>query len=162
LRYRHPERFGEDWAMAKVDPLNAAFPPAGRVAVDPDQTRTTAPFPTSPSFLDRCRRLLAAEIDLLEPSTVVCLGRPAAEMLATVATGLESWTPWPGFDSIIPALQLVTTCELNDTKFTSAAVRHPPQCSATRHGKATPTPSQPPPTQQTTVLVHRLRCSTEP
>lgn len=91
----------------------------------PDQPRTTAPFPTSASFLDRCHRLLAAEISLLQPATVVCLGRPAAEMLATVATGLDSWTPWPGFDGIIPALQVVTLCELNDVKFTSVAVRHP-------------------------------------
>jgi uracil-DNA glycosylase family 4 len=91
----------------------------------PNQTRTTAPFPTSPSFLDRCRQLLAAEIGLLQPSTVVCLGRPAAEMLATVATGLDSWTPWPGFDGIIPARQVVTTCELGDVEFTSVAVRHP-------------------------------------
>jgi uracil-DNA glycosylase family 4 len=91
----------------------------------PDQTRTTAPFPTSPAFLERCRRLLATEIDLLEPSTVVCLGRPAAEMLASVATGADSWTPWPGFERIIPARQVLTSCELNDVQFTAVAVRHP-------------------------------------
>ena len=92
----------------------------------PNTTRTTAGFPITESFLRRCRRLLSIEIEILQPTTVVCLGRPAAVMVASVVDGLEQWDPWPGFDAMQDSSdQVVVGCEMNDTTLTAVAVRHP-------------------------------------
>lgn len=92
----------------------------------PDAESDTAPFPTTPSYLDRCRRLLTAEIRLLQPRLIVSLGAPAARMLAAVTPGLEQWAPWPGFAGLRGAgRQVVADCEVGEVAFTATAVHHP-------------------------------------
>lgn len=92
----------------------------------PDADRDTAPFPTTPSYLARCRRLLTAEIRLLQPRLVVSLGTPAARMLAAVTPALEQWLPWPGFAALRGAgRQVVADCEVGGVAFTATAVHHP-------------------------------------
>lgn len=85
----------------------------------------TAPFPTSPNFLQRCRILLLQEIRTMRPSTVVCLGRPASEMLASISSGLEDWAPWPGFEALGFADRQSARGSVSLHHFTAVTVRHP-------------------------------------
>lgn len=85
----------------------------------------TAPFPTSPDFLHRCRRLLLLEICTIKPATIVCLGRPASEMLTSISDGLESWAPWPGFGALALAGEQSAIGTVALHRFTAVTVRHP-------------------------------------
>ena len=92
----------------------------------PDLDKDTAPFPTDPDFEQRCKHLLAFEINLFRPACLVCLGVPAAKMLAGVACGLEAWQPWPGYPTLFASsANLVLSCQVGDARFTAVAVRHP-------------------------------------
>ena len=66
----------------------------------PDVAGDTQPFPTTPSFTRRCERLLSTEIELFSPRLVVCLGVPAAKMLAAITPALDWWRPWPGYAAL--------------------------------------------------------------
>ena len=68
----------------------------------PDLAKDTAPFPTTPSFIGRCQRLLVLEIALFDPRLIVCLGVAAAKMLASITDDLEAWRPWPGYTALRP------------------------------------------------------------
>lgn len=91
-----------------------------------DADKDTARFPTTPAYDRRCANLLGAEIELLRPRAVICLGRPAARMLARVATGeLASWQK-----STLEALRdvdqaLVRACHASGVTFDAAVVSHP-------------------------------------
>lgn len=92
----------------------------------PDIKSDTAPFPTTPSFTRRCEELLALEIALLRPRLVVCLGVPAAKLLAAITPGAAEWRPWPGYASLDQrAARRVDACMVADVDFTAVAVRHP-------------------------------------
>jgi uracil-DNA glycosylase len=98
----------------------------------PDLARDTAPFPTTPSFVSRCQRLLVVEIELFEPRVIVCLGVPAAKMLASVTNGLEIWRTWPGYRTLRPnGLQTMKECTVGDVTFTAVAVQHPSAVQST-------------------------------
>lgn len=92
----------------------------------PDLARDTAPFPKTPSFVDRCQRLLELEIELFDPRLIVCLGVAAAKMLASVTENLTAWTPWPGYRALRSnGLQTVPNCRVNGIDFGTVAVQHP-------------------------------------
>jgi hypothetical protein len=92
----------------------------------PDRPSDMAPFPTTPAFTDRCRALLETEIELFQPRCVVCLGVPAAKMLASIASGLSAWRPWPGYRRLgAEELHMVTACSVRQVVFTAVAVHHP-------------------------------------
>lgn len=105
----------------------------------PELVRDTDPFPTTPSFVERCRRLLVLEIELFEPRAVVCLGVSAAKMLASIASDLEAWQPWPGYKRLESAgQQSIAHCRVASIDFTAVAVQHPSavQSSAQRQREA--------------------------
>jgi hypothetical protein len=91
-----------------------------------DAEKDTARFPTTPEFDRRCAGLLCAEIELLRPRAVVCLGVPAARMLGRVVPGrLHAWQR-----SSLTALRdgggaLVNGCRVGDVTFDAAVVSHP-------------------------------------
>jgi hypothetical protein len=92
----------------------------------PDRAGDTEPFPTTPSFTGRCERLLRTQIELFSPRLVVCLGVPAAKMLAAITPALDSWRPWPGFAALDQrAVSSVDGCMVADVTFGAVAVRHP-------------------------------------
>jgi len=62
-----------------------------------DLASDTAPFPTTPSFVRWCEDLLSLEIELFRPRLVVCLGVPAAKLLAAITPAAAAWRPWPGY-----------------------------------------------------------------
>lgn len=91
----------------------------------PDLPSDTAPFPTTPSFGQRCQRLLAQEIQMFRPRTVVCLGVAAAKMLAAITFALDPWQPWPGYAALGErAAASVRRCFVDDVEFIAVAVRH--------------------------------------
>jgi hypothetical protein len=92
----------------------------------PDLAHDRVPFPTTDEFTARCGRLLTREIELLEPRCVVCLGVPAAKMLATITERLPIWRPWPGFGKLRAAgAETVRACRIGSAKFSAVAVSHP-------------------------------------
>lgn len=92
----------------------------------PDVAKDTSPFPKTQSFRRRCERLLVKEIELLRPRAVVCLGVPAARMLAEVTPTLSAWRPWPGYTSLHRRKLLsVPKCAVGDVQFVGVAVHHP-------------------------------------
>jgi hypothetical protein len=92
----------------------------------PDLGKDTASFPTTPSFTGRCARLLTTEIELFEPRVVVCLGVPAAGMLAQITDALSMWQPWPGYRTLRRLeRQSITGCRVGGVTFIAVAVRHP-------------------------------------
>jgi uracil-DNA glycosylase len=92
----------------------------------PDLPKDTAPFPTTPSFTRRCERLLTMEIELFQPRCVVCLGVPAAKMLASLAPALARWRPWPGYAVLQSTGHcILTDCAVQGVDFNAVAVRHP-------------------------------------
>ncbi|MDQ1359609.1 MAG: hypothetical protein QOG44_3982, partial [Acidimicrobiaceae bacterium] len=92
----------------------------------PDRAGDTEPFPTTPSFTRRCEHLLRTQIELFSPRLVVCLGVPAAKMLAAITPALDSWRPWPGYAALDQrAVSGVGGCMVADVTFKAVAVRHP-------------------------------------
>lgn len=92
----------------------------------PELSSDTAPFPTTPSFVRRCQQLLTMEIELFRPRVVVCLGVPAAQLLAALAPGVPPWQPWPGYVNLDRrAARLVKGCTVGAVAFTAVAVHHP-------------------------------------
>lgn len=92
----------------------------------PDLAKDTAAFPTTASFTQRCERLLTKEITVFRPRLVLCLGVPAATMLAAITPALSVWRPWPGYSSLRKADALVIEdCTLAAVNFVALAVRHP-------------------------------------
>ena len=92
----------------------------------PDLEKDTAPFPMTESFRRRCAELLRLQCELFRPRAAVCLGVPAAKLLASLATGLDAWQPWPGYGLLAAADQrLVEGCELGGATFTAVSVQHP-------------------------------------
>jgi len=92
----------------------------------PDLASDTAPFPTTPSFTRRCEHLLKMEIELFRPRLVVCLGVPAAKLLAAIAPAAGAWRPWPGYTDLdCRAGRRVDRCTVAHVDFTAVAVRHP-------------------------------------
>ena len=92
----------------------------------PDSTSDIANFPTTPEYTQRCQRLLATTISLLQPRCVVAMGTPAARMLAATVTALMAWRPWPGLATLAGAgTRIVPGCEMDGATFTSVAVAHP-------------------------------------
>jgi hypothetical protein len=91
-----------------------------------DVPKDTTRFPTTPEFTQRCACFLRLEIDLLRPRAVVCLGKPAMKMLASVAPAqLSRWT-----SGSLPGLlqsnqRIVHGCRVGDVAFTAVAVSHP-------------------------------------
>jgi len=63
----------------------------------PDLVSDTAPFPKTASFVHRCEQLLTREMELYFLRVVVCLGVPAAKLLAAITPRVASWRPWPGY-----------------------------------------------------------------
>ncbi len=99
----------------------------------PDLDSDTAPFPTTPSFIGRCERLLRMEIRLFRPRVVVCLGVPAARLLADVVPDLTPWRPWPGYNELDRRMaRTVDGCKVGGVDFTSLAVHHPSAVVASR------------------------------
>jgi uracil-DNA glycosylase len=92
----------------------------------PDVVSDTAPFPTTPSFVGRCKALLGMEIDLFRPRVVVCLGVPAARLLAAMTPVLAPWRPWPGYGELDRrAGRVVRGCSVAGVDFASVATHHP-------------------------------------
>jgi len=92
----------------------------------PDLDSDTAPFPTTPSFVHRCEQLLRMEMELFFPRVVVCLGVPAAKLLAAVTPRVASWRPWPGYIELDRrAARAVHGCAVSGVDFTAVAVHHP-------------------------------------
>lgn len=92
----------------------------------PDVGRDTAPFPTTPEYSRRCQNLLRLELELIAPRLVVCLGVPAAKMLAAAADGLGAWSPWPGYAQLAnSSARTVLNCTFARCSFTAVAVPHP-------------------------------------
>ena len=92
----------------------------------PDLEKDTAPFPMTESFRRRCAELLRLQCELFRPRAAVCLGVPAAKLLASLATGLDAWQPWPGYGLLAAGDQrLVEGCELGGATFTAVSVQHP-------------------------------------
>jgi hypothetical protein len=92
----------------------------------PDRAGDIEPFPTTPSFTRRCEHLLRTQIELFSPRLVVCLGVPAAKMLAAITPALDSWRPWPGYAALDQrAVSTVDGCTVADVTFGAVAVRHP-------------------------------------
>ena len=90
-----------------------------------DATKATALFPTTPSYRSRCAALLELELELFRPRVVVCLGAPAARLLAQVVMGAETWNPWPGFQELDAAGAQQIDVKLGEEQFIAVAVRHP-------------------------------------
>ncbi len=92
----------------------------------PDIDSDTAPFPTTASFTRRCEGLLAMELALFRPRLVVCLGVPAAKLLAAITPAAVQWRPWPGYAALDRrAARRLDHCAVTDVEFTAVAVRHP-------------------------------------
>lgn len=91
----------------------------------PDVARDTAPFPTTRAFSKRCAQFLAYAIEVIRPRCVVCLGLPAAKMLASVTPGLAPWRSWPGYGRLGDGGQLILDGEVEGVAFRAVAVRHP-------------------------------------
>lgn len=92
----------------------------------PDVTSDRAPFPTTPSFTRRCGELLALELALFRPRLVVCLGVPAAKLLAAITPTAVRWRPWPGYAALDRSgSRRLDHCLVADVEFTAVAVRHP-------------------------------------
>ena len=92
----------------------------------PDVEKDTAPFPKDREYSERCQELLGLELELIAPRLVVCLGVPAARMLANVAGGLGAWSPWPGYDRLAKASsRTVLDCTHAGRSFATVAVAHP-------------------------------------
>ena len=90
-----------------------------------EATKPTANFPTTPSYRARCAALLELELELFRPRVVVCLGAPAARLLAEVVSGAESWKPWPGYSGLqINETQRITV-GISELRFEALAIRHP-------------------------------------
>ncbi|TML07481.1 MAG: hypothetical protein E6G39_19655 [Actinobacteria bacterium] len=121
--------FAKTWSvlgqlLVAVDPRDV-FLTNAYIGV-PDLAKDTAPFPTTPSFIGRCQRLLVLEIELFNPRLIVCLGVAAAKMLASITDDLEAWRPWPGYTALRSSGgQTVANCRLDDVEFAAVAVRHP-------------------------------------
>ncbi len=99
----------------------------------PDLAKDTAPFPTTPSFTSRCQRLLTKEIKLFRPRAIVCLGVPAATMLASITPALASWRKWPGYTTLHGREQAsVPGCDVGAAEFVAVAVRHPSAVVSTK------------------------------
>ncbi len=100
--------------------LTNAF--VGLPAVNSD----TAPFPATPSFTRRCEELLTLEIELFRPRLVVCLGVPAAKLLAAITPAAVPWRPWPGYITLDHrGARRVDGCKVAHAEFNIVAVRHP-------------------------------------
>jgi hypothetical protein len=92
----------------------------------PDLPKDTSPFPATPSFRQRCGQLLVTEIELFRPRCIVCLGVPAAKMLASITPALAVWRPWPGYGKLAAtASRVVPECSVRDMQFRAVAVQHP-------------------------------------
>jgi len=92
----------------------------------PDLASDTAPFPTTPSFIRRCEELLTLEIQLFRPRLVVCLGVPAAKLLAVLTPKAADWRPWPGYVELDRrADRALTDCAVTGVDFVALAVHHP-------------------------------------
>jgi hypothetical protein len=92
----------------------------------PDLARDTDPFPRTPEYTLRCGKLLELEFELFRPRCVVCLGVRAAEMVASLATELAAWRPWPGYRALATTeSRVVEHCSVGGADFTAIAVRHP-------------------------------------
>ena len=92
----------------------------------PDLKKDTEPFPLTPTYLDRCQRLLEFEIELFKPRCIVCLGVPPAKFLARIFSGLREWTPWPGYAALdAKGSRLVRGVSYGSGLMTVVAVRHP-------------------------------------
>jgi uracil-DNA glycosylase len=93
------------------------FPEAGS---DIDSFRTT------PEYTQRCQRLLAQTITLMEPRCIVCMGTPAARFVARMVPDLHAWSPWPGLSRLdANANRIVRDCKVGDLAVTLVAVAHP-------------------------------------
>ena len=92
----------------------------------PDLAKDTMSFPATPEHRQRCQELLATELELFAPRLVICLGAPAASMLARTASGLNAWKPWPTYKALIDnSSQVVADCRAGSATFTAIAVKHP-------------------------------------
>lgn len=93
----------------------------------PDLPKDTMRFPSTPLFDERCRKLLALELELFGPRLVVCLGVPAAKMLASLCDELSRWRPWPGFKSLKAGAsgQCVHDVAAGGCMFDAVVVPHP-------------------------------------
>ena len=92
----------------------------------PDVEKDTAPFPKDHAYSERCQKLLGLELELIAPRVVVCLGVPAARMLASVASGLGAWSPWPGYAQLANTeSRTVHDCTYVGRPFAAVAVAHP-------------------------------------
>lgn len=111
--------------------LLAAIPPSEVFLTNsyvglPDLASDEKPFPTTPAFSGRCGRFLRYQIELLNPRMVVCLGRQAAIMLASITLELRRWQPWPGYDELrTKDLEVGGGCRMGATTFAAVAVQHP-------------------------------------
>jgi uracil-DNA glycosylase family 4 len=121
--------FPRTWGVLRR--LLAAIPPTEVFLTNayiglPDLPNDQDPFPTNPAFTARCGRLLRREIELFQPRTVVCLGTFAATMLATITPQLHRWRPWTSYSDLRARnAEIVSGCQVDDTRFTAIAVGHP-------------------------------------
>lgn len=121
--------FATTWRVLRQ--LMASVPPVEVFLTNafiglPDVANDTTPFPTTPEFWSRCGRLLAMEIELFRPRAVVCMGVPAARMLATVTQALAPWRPWSGYSTLRRCGDLtLSECRVGDVSLAAVAVRHP-------------------------------------
>ena len=86
---------------------------------------TTPPRKTR-DYSRRCQDLMGLELELFNPRLVVCLGGPAARMLAKVADGLEDWSgQWNFQDLENSNARTVPNCTYGENSFTAVVVQHP-------------------------------------
>ncbi len=90
-----------------------------------EATKPTAIFPSTPSYRARCAALLELELELFRPRVVVCLGAPAARLLAEVVSGAECWKPWPGYSGLQTDETQRITVDIAELRFDALAIRHP-------------------------------------
>lgn len=92
----------------------------------PDLKKDTEPFPLTPTFLNRCHRLLELEVELFKPRCIVCFGVPAAKFLARTFPGLREWDPWPGYAALdAKGSRIARGVSCGSNLMTCVAVRHP-------------------------------------
>ena len=90
----------------------------------PELDRDTAPFPTTPSFLDRCHDLLELQLRLFRPRVVVCLGTAPTRFLARRNQELAHWKQ-ASLSRLIADRADTALLNFDATRITAVAVRHP-------------------------------------